>query len=62
MHVPVAGSAARQKESRSASRKSTIPGTLVTGTVLHVHADQATVELSNGEPTYLYSCSSLGLP
>ncbi len=62
MHVPVAGSAARQKESRSASRKSTTPSTLVTGTVLHVHADQATVELSNGEPTYLYSCSSLGLP
>ena len=59
MHVPVAGIAAKQKESRSTSRKSTAPGTLVSGVLLHVHADQTTVELSNGKPTSLNGCSLL---
>ena len=53
MHVPVTGSAAKQKEGRAATRRSTAPGTLVSGTVLHVHADQATVQLSDGAPSVL---------
>ncbi len=50
MHIPVAGAAAKQKESKSsAKRKSVSPGTLVSGVVLHVHVDQATLQLSDGE-------------
>lgn len=50
VHVPVAGAAAKQKESKSsAKRKSVSPGTLVSGVVLHVHVDQATLQLSDGE-------------
>ena len=53
MHVPVAGATAKQKEGRAAARRSTAPGTLVSGTVLHVHADQATVQLSDGAASSL---------
>ena len=61
VHVPLAGSAARQKEGRAATRRSTTPGTLITGTMLHVHVDQATVQLSNGIVLACCYCSSLEL-
>ena len=50
MHVPVSGAAGKPKDSRAAIRRSIAPGTLVSGTVLHVHVDHATVQLKNGSP------------
>lgn len=52
MHVNVvaeAASAKRQKDAKGAKRPGASPGTLVSGTVLHVLADHATVQLDNGE-------------
>ena len=48
-HVPVMESPAKRKEPWSAKRASARPGTVVSGTVLHVYADHATVQLNSGE-------------
>ena len=50
VHVPV-GEAAdiKKREPRASKRSTASPGSLVSGTVLHVLADHATVQLDNGE-------------
>ena len=56
MHVPV-GEAAdiKKREPRNAKRPTASPGSLVSGTVLHVLADHATVQLDNGEQSDIQS-------
>lgn len=58
-HVPVGdASDIRKKEPRPAKRPIASLGSLVSGTVLHVLADHATVQLDNGEQ----SDTQLSLP
>ena len=50
VHVPLGDAAdVRKREPRAAKRPMASPGSLVSGTVLHVLADHATVQLDNGE-------------
>ena len=50
VHVPVGEAADNKKrEPRASKRPTASPGSLVSGTVLHVLADHATVQLDNGE-------------
>jgi hypothetical protein len=56
-HVPVMESFAKRKEPRSAKRASVRPGTVVSGTVLLVAADHATVQLDSGDhPAPVQTC------
>ena len=56
MHVPVGEAADIKKREPHASKRPTAsPGSLVSGTVLHVLADHATVQLDNGERSDIQS-------
>ena len=56
-HVPVTEPSAKRKEPQSAKRASARPGTVVNGTVLHVSADHATIQLDSGEhPDPVQTC------
>ena len=56
-HVPI-GEAAdiKKREPRNVKQPTASPGSLVSGTVLHVLADHATVQLNNGEQADSRTC------
>ena len=62
VHVPVGGAAdIKKREPRASKRPTASPGSLVSGTVLHVLADHATVQLGNGEQLDIYAVLPVAL-